>query len=191
MNDLSKAKTLLSLLAEAPQAPEQRFLIRAIHHRQWCPQAEQALLDICKSTNKEPDVRLISAEALLEHCDLNTYMPIAIEVVAAHDRGLGRVYAFDSVSNLGYRVFTLNERNKRMLLATGFKALSDLPENEMRYGVTAAMRLGWILKIKNEFAPGPAQKAENYHGGRQQFSTDTVKNALKWYSKHERETRDN
>ena len=78
------------------------------------------------------------------------------------------------------------------MLAAGFEIITELSDENLQTGYFVARRLGFILKIQDEFAPN--QKASKYqgkHGLTDEFFIDTVKNAIKWYSKHKKEIQGN
>ncbi len=191
-NDLPKAKVMLSLLRMASRAAEKRILITSISAYQWCPDAEQVLLDLCNADEESLDVRRLAAESLLEHCDLNTYMPVAVEIILAHEKGLPRCQAFNFTTNYGNRLFELNDTNRNAVLAAGFGILDELTDDELQTGYFVAKRLGFILKTRNEFAPDQqAAKYQGKYGLKDEFFIDTVNNARIWHAQHKREIRSN
>ncbi len=105
-------------------------------------------------------MRRLSVETLLDRCDINNYVPLGIEIILKHGPGLPRCQAFNFTTNQGNRLYSLNAANKRVLVSTGFKILSELPEKELQTGYFVGRRLGFIVKAQNEFAPD--QKAKEY-----------------------------
>ena len=191
-NDPSKAKVVLSLLRMASRPAEKSILIVAIWHRQWCPDAELALLGLCRANGEPLDIRALAAAALLDHCDLNTYMPTAIEVILAHENGLPRCKAFNSTTNQGNRLFELNDKNRLAILAVGFNIIRNLAAEELRYGYFVARQLGFILKKRHQFAPSPrANEYRGKNGLKDEFFIDTVKNAIAWHSDNQSELESN
>lgn len=184
-NDPAKAKTMLALLQNTALKEEKLFLITYITYDMWCPEAEEYLAKLARDLKNPLDLRQHAVVALLNKCDINKYMPLGIAIIRAHKEGLPRSQAFNSVTNMGNRLFTLNRGTMSSVLSVGFKILSDLPENKLRDGYFVARQLGYILKEKNGFAPD--QKAKKYqgkHGLTDEFFTDTVENALNWYSQN-------
>lgn len=191
-DNLDKSKIVLSLLLKSSGKTEQAILIDAILNHQWCPEAESVLLNLAKNTKEDLGIRRSSASTLLSRCDINTYMPLAVEIILAHKKGLGRCEALHFTTNQGNRLFSLTEQNKQRLVAAGFQSIEELPDNELQSGYFAARHLGFILKIPEEFAPD--QKARRYrgeHGLTDEFFIDTVKNALKWYSENKKKMESN
>jgi len=191
-DDLNKAKALLGLLQNSSRIGERSILISALLNYQWCPEAEDVLLGIAKSKKEDDGIRRQSVSTLLSRCDLNTYMPLAVEIILAHKKGLDRCQAFNFATNQGNRLFSLSDQNKRIFLAAGFDVINELPEKDIQTGYFVARRLGFVLRAENEFAPD--QKDEKYqgkHGLSDEFFIDTVKNAITWYSKHEEEIKPN
>ncbi|MGA1872009.1 MAG: hypothetical protein ACMUJM_26125 [bacterium] len=191
-DELAKAKILLSLLQKASGQTEKSILISAIMNKQWCPEAEAILLSLAKNKEENLGIRRASASALLSRSDINTYIPLAVEIILAHKKGLDRCQAFNLTTNQGNRLFTLTEQNKQMLLSAGFQTIMELPDKDLQAGYFAARHLGFILKIHGEFAPD--QKDRRYqgkHGLADEFFIDTVKNAIKWYSKKKKEIESN
>jgi hypothetical protein len=187
-DDPAKAKVILSLLRKASGRPEKRVLIAAITYHLSCPDAEAVLLDLAKDKKEDPDIRRAAASALLSRGDINVYMPLVVEVILAHDKGLPRCQAFNFTTNEGNRLFSLNEKNRRMLLAAGFQIITELSDEDLGTGYFVARRLGFILKIQDEFAPNPrAEQYQGEHGLTDAFFIDTVKNARAWYRKHKDE----
>jgi len=191
-DDLPRAKVVLSLLQRAPQPAEKTILIGAIRNHQWCPDAEKLLLEIANNKDEDLGVRTSSVTTLLSRCNVNAYIRLAVEVVLAHKKGSPCCQAFHFTMNQGNRLFTLNERNRRLVLATGFEILTELPGAELQSGYFVARHLGFMLKRENDFAPD--QKAKKYqgeHGLKDEFFIDTVKNAIEWYSENKKEIQSN
>ncbi len=189
-DDLSKAKALLALLKDSSHMGERAILISALLNYQWCPEAENVLLEIAKNTKEDNSIRRLSVETLLSRCDLNTYMPLAVEIILAHKTGLDRCQAFNFTTNQGNRLFSLSEQNKRRFLAEGFGIINELPEKDLQTAYFVARRLGFVLRIESEFAPDQkGEKFQGKHGLTDEFFIDTVKNAVTWYSKHEKEVK--
>jgi len=187
-NDPSKIKVLLALLQKASRRAEKNILIGAIKSYQWNTDGEKALADIAENKEESPGLRNFAVGALLHRSDINTYMPIAIEIILAHKEDLPRHQAFSSNTNLGNRLFTLNAKNRHAVISTGFEILSEIPDEEFHAGYFIATRLGFILKVNNEFKPD--QKAGKYRGDtglKDDFFIDTVKNAIEWHSKNWKE----
>lgn len=184
-DDLVKARTILSLLQKASGQTEKSILIRAIMNHQWCPDAEEALLGIAKDKQEYLGIRRAAASTLLSRCDINTHMPLAVEIILAHKKGLDRCQAFNFTTNYGNRLFTLTEQNRRRLLAAGFQTITEIPDKDLQVGYFVARRLGCILKVQDEFAPNQKKrKYQGEHGLTDEFFMDTVKNAKAWYSRN-------
>lgn len=196
-DDFSKANVLLALLRKTSRREEKGILISALQHEQWTPDAEKDLADIANNTNEPCEFRQEAVEALLYHCEVNLYVPIAIEIIRAHDeKGQLRCASFSSICEAvyqqittpqGYRPSTLNETNKYALISEGFEILTELPKENLQIGAGAAFRLGNMLGIKDEFNPDRSAKKYQDRGPfqgalREEFFADTVKNALAWYS---------
>jgi hypothetical protein len=191
-DDLEKATILLSLLQKASGRSDKGILIGAIMNSQWCPDAEKVILGIAKDEKEDLGIRRASASALLSRCNIDTYMPLAVEIILSHDKGMPRNQAFNLTLNQGNRLFSLSEKNRRLVLAAGFKVLTDWTESELQHGYFVARQLGFILKIRDEFAPDQkARKYQGEHGLTDDFFSDTVKNALRWYSKNKKDIESN
>lgn len=187
-DDLAKATILLALLQKASGQSEKSILIGAIQNSQWSPDAEKVILGIAKDKKEDIGIRRASVTALLRRCEINTYMPLASEIILSHDKGMPRNQAFNFAINQGNRLFSLSETNRRLVLSTGFEVLSDWTESELQHGYFVARRLGFILKFRDEFAPNQkARKYQGKHGLTDEFFIDTVKNALRWYSKNKKD----
>jgi hypothetical protein len=191
-DDLEKAPILLSLLQNASRQNEKSILIGAIKNSQWCTEAEKVLLAIAKDKKEDLGIRRASVSTLLIRCEIDIYMPLAIEIILSHDKGMPRNQAFNFTINQGNRLFSLSEENRRLVLATGFEVLTDWAENELQHGYFVARQLGFILKIRDEFAPNQKKrKYQGEHGLTDEFFIDTVKNALRWYSKNKKDIESN
>lgn len=191
-DNLAKAKIILSLLKGASGQTEKSILIGAIMNNQWCPDAEKVLLGIAKDREEDPGIRRASASALLSRCDINTHMPLAVEIILAHDKGMPRNQAFNFTINQGNRLFSLSEENRRLVLTTGFEVLTDWSDGDLRHGYFVARRLGYILKIRDEFAPNQKKrKYQGKHGLTDEFFSDTVKNAIAWCSRNKKNVESN
>ena len=119
-------------------------------------------------------------------------MPLAVEIILAYEKGLDRCQAFNFTLNQGNRLFSLSEENRRKVLAAGFDIIADLPDKDLETGYFVARRLGFILKIKDDFAPNQkARKYQGEHGLTNEFFIDTVRNAIKWYSKNKKTIKSN
>lgn len=188
--DASKADVILSLLKKSSNDREKLYLVAAIKNYQWCPDAEPALRELCLDDKQHLVVRTRSAEALLHRGDLNVHMPLAIEIVLARKKGLDRCQAFSNIMNFGFRRKTLNERNKRALLSTGFQIIEELPESELQTGYFVAGHLAQFLERPGGFTPN--RNAEEYRGPnglKPEFFIDTVKNAIAWHAEHPEATK--
>ena len=86
-------------------------------------------------------MRRLSVETLLDRCDINNYVPLGIEIILKHGPGLPRCQAFNFTTNQGNRLYSLNAANKRVLVSTGFKIMSELPEKELQTGYFVGRRL--------------------------------------------------
>lgn len=191
-NDPRKAQVLLTLLQRTTRTAEKSRLILTIRQYQWCPAAEQYLRGLCEAEQESLDIRRLAVESLLDHCQLDTYMPIALEIILAHEKGLRRCEAFNSTTNRGAGLFKLSEENRRAVLTAGFDILAELPNEELQVGYSVARRLGYILKVRNEFAPDQrAAKYQGQYGLKDEFFIDTVKNAREWRANHTGEMRSN
>jgi hypothetical protein len=184
MRVLLTSTLLLVLLLGGPfaQAAE-RFRERS----RWDPEAEPALADIAKNETEQLKSRDRAVLALLRRFDINNYMPLAIEVILAHPRGIERCAAFSHVTNAGNRLFTMNETNRHAFLSTGFRMLAELPEDRLRDGYFVARHLGFVLGIKDEFTPDQSAKEyQGEYGLADKFFAHTTRNALLWYSKNKK-----
>ena len=184
-DDPAKAKTLLALLQKEEGVTGKSILIRAIMLNQWCAEAEQPLLKIATNGTETLDTRQVAVTALLKRCDLDTYIPLGMEIVNSYDKEMEKNQAFNSLTNQGNRLYKISEKNRDLLLSTGFAILIQLDDEDLQHGYFVALQLGFILKIPNEFKPD--QKTEKYqgqHGLTDDFFIDTVKNALEWYSEN-------
>jgi len=119
-------------------------------------------------------------------------MPLAVEIILSHNKGMPRNQAFNFTINQGNRLFSLSDKNRRLVLAAGFEVLKDWTESELQHGYFVATQLGFILKIRDEFAPNQkARKYQGEHGLTDEFFIDTVKNALRWHAKNEKDIESN
>ncbi len=173
-SDPTTANTVLALLRKAAKQGEKEFLISTLMNGQWCAAAEQSLLGLCRNTQEPLEVRRRSAQALLIHCSVNTYVSLALDTVLAHEQGQARCQAFCDTLNGGNRLFDLTKKNRQIVLRTGFDILNSLPEKELYLGYGVGRRLGFILKFKGEFAPA-MDKYLKGHNLPREFFADTVK----------------
>ncbi|MGQ9660772.1 MAG: hypothetical protein ACUVWX_00360 [Kiritimatiellia bacterium] len=188
-DDLGKAKVLLALLQKSSLQPEKAILIGAIQNNQWHPDAETVLLGLVQNKEEDLGIRRSSVSTLLSRCDINTYIPLAVEVVLAHKAGLDRCQAFPFTMNQGNRLFSLSTENRRKILVAGFDIISELPETDLKTGYFVARLLSFRLKQENEFAPNQQERRyQGDHGLTDDFFVETVKNAIGWYRKHNKET---
>ena len=180
--DASKPRVLLSLIRKSSGEQEKlTLLISAVLNGHWSKEAEPLLHEIAKNPEEKRYTRLEAVRALLFRSDINKYMPMAIEIILAHEKRLPRHKAYCETLSIGGRIHALNEKNRELVISTGFEMLAELPAGELGYSI--ALRLGFILKEKNQFAPD--QDLEIYkgeHGLAKAYFSDTVKNALKWHS---------
>ena len=184
-DDRAKAEILLALLQEASSPVEAKILIHAIRWSHWFTDAEPVLADIASNKERALHLRLNSVIALLGRCDINRYMPLALEIVRLTNEGMPRSQAFSDATNLGNRLYTLTYANREAVLSSGFDILKRLSDEDLRHGYFVALDLGFILKIEDDFKPN--QREEKYqgeHGLADEFFEDTVRNALAWYSKN-------
>ena len=105
-DDRSKADFLLALLRKTSRQEEKSRLIYTIQHEQWTPDAEKDLADIASNTNEPCEFRQEAVEALFFHCEVNLYVPVAIEIIRAHENGWQRCNACDSAFQAVYRQIT-------------------------------------------------------------------------------------
>ena len=186
-DDLEKATVLLNLLQNSSDELEQRVIIGTIVNSQWCPDAEDVLLAMAMDTEEDLEVRRAAVSTLLSRCTINTYMPLACEIILLYEKGLPRCRAFNLTTDKSYRLHSLGLQSKRLMAFTGFKILAELPRNDLKTGYFVARRLGYLLRLKKEFTPTISSKYRNGNGLTDAFLSDTVKNALKWYSKNKKE----
>lgn len=152
-DDVDKAKFLLTLLQKSSNQGEKILLIYAINYDQWCADTESVLLSFDKNMKEDFGIRSLSASTLLNRCDINTHMPLAIEILLVHNKCKQRGQAFNFLTNEGNRLFTLSEENRRKVIATGFDILTQLSDEDLKRGYFVARRLGYILKTPESFAP--------------------------------------
>ncbi len=191
-DDLGKAKVVLALLQKSSRQTERAILIGAIMNHQWCPDAETVLLGLAKNNEEDLGIRTSSVSTLLSRCDINTYMPLAVEIVLTHKKGLDRCQAFNFTMNKGNRLFSLSDENRRRVLVAGFDIITELPDKDLQTGYFVARRLGFILKKEDEFAPNQkARKYQGEHGLTDEFFIDTVKNAIKWHTNNKKDIESN
>ena len=159
---------------------------------QWCPDAETVLLGLAKNKEEDLGIRRSAVSTLLSRCDINAYMPLAVEIVLAHKKGLDRCQAFNYTMNQGNRLFSLSDENRRKVLVAGFDIVTELPDKDFQTGYFVARRLGFMLKKEDEFAPNQKErKYQGEHGLTEEFFIDTVKNAIEWHTKNKREIESN
>jgi hypothetical protein len=183
---------ILSLLKKSVNDREKLYLISAIKNYQWCPDDEQVLRDLCLDDKQHLEIRKRSAEALLRRGDINTQLPLAIEIIRAHKEGSDRCQAFTTIMNFGVRWKELSDKNKRVFLATGFEIIEALPESELRTGYFVAGHLGHFIffESRGSFAPDP--KSPEYRGQnglKPEFFIQAVKNAIAWHAEHPEATK--
>ncbi|MBC8206122.1 MAG: hypothetical protein ISR84_00310 [Kiritimatiellales bacterium] len=189
-DDWSKASVLLNLLRQSSDKLEQSVLIGTMVNSQWYPDAEDVLLVMALNKEEDLEVRRAAASALLSRCEIDEYMPLACEIILLHERGLPRCRAFNLTTDKDYRLHSLSLQNKRLMTFTGFRILAELPRNNLNIGYFVARRLGYLLRLKDEFTPNKSGKYRDANGLTDAFFSDTVKNALQWYSKNKQELRD-
>jgi hypothetical protein len=183
--DEATSKILLRLLQQANNAEERRMLVHAIRFYRWNSAAERPIAVIAMDQKNPLALRTLSAGALLTHCDVNLYMPLAEDLIRNPKSKTDQARLYNTLTNLGNRLFSLNEDNKRSIVSMGFDILTALPEKNLRDGYFVALRIGFVLKIPTEFKPD--QSAEEYQGPnglRDEFFEDTVRNALDWHAEN-------
>jgi hypothetical protein len=188
IEELAKAKYLLSLLQKATSYPEKYILIEAIMDYQWCSDAEVVIYDMFTKSIDDPYLRDKLLSTLLHRCEINTYMYLAIESILSCKKGLPRCEKFKIINTKDNRLLLLNDKNRQLMLTTGFEIINELSNEERHGGYYIARTLGAILKIPGEFAPD--QKAIKYqgkHGLTDEFFLETVRNAIKWYLENKKE----
>lgn len=184
----SKANILLELLQKESKMRAELMLIHAISMYHWSSKAEKTLSKMARSNIEPLDIREASVNALLNHSKINTYIPISIKIIRKHKTGPARAESFTLLTNLGGRIFNLNKKNRRVLISTGFQILRGLPKENHHGRYFVARRLGYVLKVKNEFSPDQTrEKYQGKNGLKKSFFTDTVENALRWYEQNWRE----
>jgi hypothetical protein len=147
------------------------------------PGAESEFAAIADDKTQLLSVRGRAVLALLRCCDVNKYIGRAIDLSLAQPKSHERVPDFSNVTNIGDRLFRMNQTNREAFLKTGFSILASLPEEKLQDGYFVARHLGFFLQINGEFAPD--QSAKEYQGENgltKKFFADTTKNALLWYS---------
>jgi len=182
-NDPAKAAVLLSLLATSTDGAEKVRLITAIGEAHWVPEAEAPLLQLARDEAEPLPARLAAVKGLLRQCDLNAYIPLAVDVVGAHPAGLQQREAFVDVTDLGQRLEGLYDMNRTTIVDLGFEMLLALPDDQLAHGYAVARRLGAILNTPNEFAPGCSVPVRHYEDGdlTDPYFAETTANALAWH----------
>ncbi|MHC4986221.1 MAG: HEAT repeat domain-containing protein [Planctomycetota bacterium] len=182
-SDPEKAAALLSLLETSTDDAEKARLITALGEAHWTPEAERPLLRLARDEAESLAVRRAAVKGLLRQCDLNAYVPSAVDIIAAHPSGMQRREAFADVTDLGQRLEALYEMNRNAIASLGFEMLLDLPDDQLDQGYFVARRLGEIIQAPNEFAPGRPEPAFRYEDGdlAYPFFAETTANALAWY----------
>ena len=185
-NDPAKAEVLLALLDASTDDAEKVRLITALGEAHWTPAAERALLQLARDEQQPLPARRAAVKGLLRQCDLNAYVPLAVDVIVAHPSGLQRHEAFTDVTNLGDRLEALYDMNREGIVGLGFEMLLELPADDLDGGYFVARRLGQILQAPNEFAPDQSDPVYRYADGdlTDGFFAETTANALAWYRVH-------
>jgi len=184
----AKAFILLSLLQNSSVELEKLVIIGTMMNSQWFSQAEEVLLGIAEDEKEDLDVRRAAVSALLSRCKVNTYMPLALEIILTYEKGLPRCRAFNLTTDKGHRLFSLSLQNKRLVVAAGFEILNELPKKDLKTGYFAARRLGYLLRFKKEFTPNRIMsKLLGKNELTDEFRIETVNNAIRWYAENGKE----
>lgn len=184
--DAEKARILLSVLKAKNKQHERIYVVYRLYYS-WSNEVESELLRLTTNREESLDTRKAAAESLLRNRpDLNPHIGVAMDVIRAHAEGFPRCRAFNHVTNHGNRLFSLSEENRAAVVEVGFDALSQLAEKDLRHGYFVAVRLGYILKIPNEFKPDQDDpKYQEPTRLSDKFFHDTTRNALAWHD-HQR-----
>lgn len=181
-NEPAQARVLGRLIPHGNTNPHGRYLVvNALTHSQWAPELEPVLKAMLSDESRSSDAKRAALDCLLHRCDINTYMPLAIERIRSTKGLVHQLREFNSLTNHGNRLFTLTATQRRELIDLGFRLLQRLPHKQHQSGYFVALHLGFMLKIKDQFKPD--QNAEEYQspsGLTDAFFIDTVKNALAW-----------
>ena len=187
-NDPAKARVLRTLIPPGNTNPHSRYLIvDALTHSQWTPELEPVLEAMLTDKSRTSDAKRHALDCLLHRCDINTYMPLAIQRIRS-TKGLSQqLREYNYLTNHGNDLFTLSKANHRELTDLGFNLLQRLPHKQPGTGYFVALQLGFLLKIKDQFKPDQdAEKYQSPSGLKPGFFTDTVKNALAWHTANRR-----
>ena len=185
-SDPAKAAVLLSLLEASVGDAEKVRLITALGEVHWTLEAERPLLRLARDEAESLSPRRAAVKALLRQCDVNAYVPLAVDVIAAHPSGPPQREAFTDVTDLGQRLEGLYDMNREAIVSLGFEMLLALPGDQLNQGYGVARRLGEILREPNGFAPDQSDPVFRYADGdvTDSFFAETTANALAWYHAH-------
>lgn len=177
-----KGEVLLELFEETDSSEARRLLFDAMAYAHWIPEMEEPLARFARDKSNPVVRRRQALSTLLNMCDVNKYTPEAIAIIPEHKTDRLKIHAFQALFNLGHDLFKLNEENRRALLNIGFDFMNGLPAGDVHSSYFLARRLGYILRIENEFAPDQfAEKYQSPTGLKENFFSDTVSNAKAWY----------
>ena len=180
--DPAKVKLLIKLL-EDHEDPYLRHVVLGTMRSQWTDEAEKPVFNLFQNPQVPASTREGAIKALLQHCG-ERYVPHAIDFVqsAVPEKKSAR---FQRVFNIGNKFFSYSQKNRSQILSIGFSILEDEANGKTRQGYFIAVRLGFYLKIPDEFQPD--QRAPQYQGRNglnEKFFSDTVQNALEWRRKN-------
>jgi hypothetical protein len=145
----------------------------------WTTEAEQPVFDLFKRHKASDLLRYHAIQVLLERCG-ERYVDRAIEFI----QSLSPRDQLSFFHLVGGRFFSYSGATQEKLIALGFTILE---KSDGQGGYFVARDLGRFLKIPGEFAPdqnSPQYRGEN--GLKEQFFSDTVRNALEWKKNNEK-----
>ena len=191
-DDPEKTRAVLELAKDEKLALDDRLAcILSFWHHHWSDEAETYFAQRMADGDENLELRTHCTDTLLRRDNYEQYIPTAVAVIASHEIGKPQCEAFHQAAlALGGDLEHLTAANRRLLLDTGFAALSDLTEDEIdnAAGYFVARELGRIAGVANEFTPdrdNPRYQDEN--GSDKLFFADTVRNALRWRAAEPRE----
>ena len=185
-DDPQKNRDLLALAKNEDLVLRDRLsCVREFWFDRWCEEAEVYFLERAADPEEDLELRACCVHSLLRRNEHENHVPIAINVILAHEQGKPQCRAFhDATSHLGGRISDMAEPNRELVIETGFTALSGLSVKDIDggSGYHVARTLGKSLKIENEFTPDHDDpKYRGAHGLNDRFFSATVRSALRWY----------
>ena len=180
-NDPKKIRILSDLLdAHIYDA----HILKAFRHYQWDDKLESKVLPIAEDKNNSMGLRDSAYLVLIQRCGSRYISHLLNYIESSMGHYVDRANPVDHYCNLfnvGNRFFEYPVRIQERIIELGFSILEVESKGRLHFGYFIATRLGYFLKIPDDFKPNQRDAKYQENGGlKDSFFIDTVKNALEW-----------